>query len=290
MAVSPVQDEAVVLKIYDYGEADGIAVLLSRAHGKVRALARGFRKPKFRSVSPFTPFSTLEVKLRPAAPERLWSILEVTVLDGGGAGTMDLEAFALRSYAAEILLHTEMDTASGERFFRLFRAVSAVCDARPPLLLPLLYFQVWALKLEGILPDPSACGSCGAVFSPDYPPAGYLPSAASFVCPACREAPRPAGAGCSPVSGSVRGEGRRPATGPAASPEDAREWFALLAEILVSHPANLRGTFPCAALGKAAAEGFNEVLSEFLGRKARSFPYLLGFLGDPCLPGDFRSS
>lgn len=289
MAVSPVEDEAVVLKIYDYGEADGIAVLLTRAHGKVRALARGFRKPKFRSVSPFTPFSTLEVKLRPSAPDRLWSILEVTVLDGGGAGNMDLEAFALRSYAAEVLLHTEMDTASSERFFRLFRAVSGVLAARPPLLRPLLYFQVWALKLEGILHDPSACGSCGAVFSPESPPAGYLPSAVCFVCPACRDLPRPLGIGPFQAPEHHPGGGRSE-TAPEASPEEAREWFAFLAEILVSHPAKLCGNGPSAALGRAAAEGFDDALSELIGRKARSFPYLLGFLADPDLPGDFRSS
>lgn len=289
MAVSPVQDEALVLKIYDYGEADGIAVLLTRAHGKVRALARGFRKPKFRSVSPFTPFSTLEVRLRPSAPDRLWSILEVTTLDGGGAANMDLEAFALRSYAAEVLLHTEMDTPSGERFFRLFRAVSGVLDARPPILRPLLYFQVWALKLEGILPDPSACGSCGAVFTPESPPAGYLPAALCFVCPACRGIPRPSGAGPTQFPGPRPGDGRRE-TAPEASPEETREWFAFLAEILSSHPSKLLGTGPRAALGKAAAAGFNDALSEFIGRTARSFPYLLGFLDDPGLPGDFRSS
>src|SRR6266516_3377843 len=42
--------EAVVLKGYDYGEADRILTLLTPEHGKVRAIAKGVRRTKSRKA------------------------------------------------------------------------------------------------------------------------------------------------------------------------------------------------------------------------------------------------
>ncbi len=39
-----VKDRAVVLRCYEYGDTSLIAVTLTRAHGKVRFLAKGARK------------------------------------------------------------------------------------------------------------------------------------------------------------------------------------------------------------------------------------------------------
>lgn len=42
------RDEAVVLKKQDFGEADRILTLFTRAHGKVKVLAKGVRRPTSR--------------------------------------------------------------------------------------------------------------------------------------------------------------------------------------------------------------------------------------------------
>lgn len=42
------RDEAVVLRTFPLGEADRIVVLLTKRHGKVRAVAKGVRRLKSR--------------------------------------------------------------------------------------------------------------------------------------------------------------------------------------------------------------------------------------------------
>ena len=182
-------DEAIVLKLHDYGEADSIAVLLTRSNGKVRAMARGVRKPGFLAVSPVTPFTILEVKLRPAKEDRLWTVLGTRLIPGGGMNLRDLDGFHLRSYMAEVLLNTEMESAVARRFFRLFRAVSEAASKGCCLLPLALYFQLWFLKLEGILSDPAVCSSCGRPFASDRPPAALKHPRAELVCRECLEQP-----------------------------------------------------------------------------------------------------
>ncbi|OYV66095.1 MAG: DNA repair protein RecO [Actinobacteria bacterium 21-64-8] len=46
--VKEFRDDAVVLRTYKSGEADRIVVLYTRAHGKVRVLAKGARKSSSR--------------------------------------------------------------------------------------------------------------------------------------------------------------------------------------------------------------------------------------------------
>ena len=50
-------DTAVVLRTYKLGEADRIVVLLTEAHGKVRAVAKGVRKTKSKFGARLEPMS-----------------------------------------------------------------------------------------------------------------------------------------------------------------------------------------------------------------------------------------
>ena len=49
-------DEAVVLRTFPLGEADRIVVMLTRNHGKVRAVAKGVRRLKSRFGGRLEPF------------------------------------------------------------------------------------------------------------------------------------------------------------------------------------------------------------------------------------------
>jgi DNA repair protein RecO (recombination protein O) len=42
--VSLYRDEAIVLRLHKLGEADRIVTLLTRRHGRVRAVAKGIRR------------------------------------------------------------------------------------------------------------------------------------------------------------------------------------------------------------------------------------------------------
>ncbi|MFZ1063261.1 MAG: DNA repair protein RecO [Acidimicrobiales bacterium] len=56
-------DDAVVLRTYKSGEADRIAVLWTKTHGKVRVLARGVRKTTTRLGAALEPLSHVHIDL-----------------------------------------------------------------------------------------------------------------------------------------------------------------------------------------------------------------------------------
>ena len=59
------RDRAVVIRTYDFGEADRVIVLLTRRHGLVRSVAKGVRRAKSRFGSRLQHFVDLDVQLYP---------------------------------------------------------------------------------------------------------------------------------------------------------------------------------------------------------------------------------
>lgn len=56
------RDEAVVLRTYKLGEADRIVILLSRHHGKIRAVAKGVRRTASKFGSRLEPFMVADIQ------------------------------------------------------------------------------------------------------------------------------------------------------------------------------------------------------------------------------------
>ena len=59
------RDEVVVLRTHKLGEADRIVTMLSRRHGKVRAVAKGVRRTSSRFGARLEPFMVADVLLLP---------------------------------------------------------------------------------------------------------------------------------------------------------------------------------------------------------------------------------
>ena len=57
------RDEAVVLRTHKLGEADRIVTMLSRQHGKIRAVARGVRRTSSKFGARLEPFMVVDVQL-----------------------------------------------------------------------------------------------------------------------------------------------------------------------------------------------------------------------------------
>ena len=57
------RDEAVVLRTHKLGEADRILTMLSRRHGKVRAVAKGVRRTSSKFGARLEPFMVADVQM-----------------------------------------------------------------------------------------------------------------------------------------------------------------------------------------------------------------------------------
>lgn len=55
------RDEGVVLRTSKLGEADRIITILTRGHGKIRAVAKGVRRTKSRFGARLEPFMRVDV-------------------------------------------------------------------------------------------------------------------------------------------------------------------------------------------------------------------------------------
>ena len=57
------RDEGVVLRTQKLGEADRIITLLTRRHGRVRAVAKGVRRTRSKFGATVEPFSHVDLQL-----------------------------------------------------------------------------------------------------------------------------------------------------------------------------------------------------------------------------------
>src|SRR5690349_22287645 len=82
------RDDAVVLRVQKLGESDRIITLLTRRHGRLRAVARGVRRTMSRFGARLEPFGHVDVQLA-GSPEGVGSALhsvsqvEAVTLYGG---------------------------------------------------------------------------------------------------------------------------------------------------------------------------------------------------------------
>ncbi len=159
--------EAIVLRQYPLAEADRIVVFLTREQGTLRAVARGSKKPRSRVGACVEPLN--HVRLQFYAKEgadlvRLWQCETIHSYLGKNP-TLD-RVFGF-SYLAELAQELVPENSPNPLLFRLFLAVLDAGQSLGGTPLLLRYFEVWALKINGWLPNYDYCSSCGRCVKDD---------------------------------------------------------------------------------------------------------------------------
>lgn len=161
--------EAFVLATYPLREKDRIVSLLTRESGKKRGVARGARSPRSAFAGALEPMTEVRVLYFEKEGRELVSINSTDVIRSSFPLSKELDRALLLSAFAESLETFVPDSDPAEPFYRLahhvidalFRGVSAdVVSA---------YFDVWVLKLSGLLPPERECAACGRPLEPEGP-------------------------------------------------------------------------------------------------------------------------
>jgi DNA repair protein RecO (recombination protein O) len=182
--VSLYRDEAVVLRTHDLGEADRIVTLLTREHGKVRAVAKGVRRTRSRFGARLEPFMMTDVQLYVGRSLDTVTQAETLATYGGPivadypsytAGTVMLES-------AERL--TEEREPSVQQFLLLVGGLRTLAGGQHEPGLVLDAYLLRALSVAGWAPTFVECARCGA----PGPHRAFAVAAGGAVCPACRPA------------------------------------------------------------------------------------------------------
>jgi DNA repair protein RecO (recombination protein O) len=229
--VSLYRDDAVVLRVQKLGEADRIITLLTRRHGRVRAVGKGVRRTTSRFGARLEPFSHVDVQLYTGR-----SLDIVTQAESIAAYGAELVGDYARYTAGTAVLETaeRLTAEECEPSLRLYLLVVgalrslAAGEHDPPLVLDA--FLVRAMAVAGWEPALAACAQCGL----PGPHRSFSVPAGGAVCPACRPpgAARPAAGTLTLLTALLAGDWRT-----ADGSEDAarREASGLLAAHLQWH-------------------------------------------------------
>ena len=153
--------EAVVLRQYTLAEADRIIVLFTREFGKVRAVAQGAKKLKSRLGACIEPLTHVRTEFYAREGADLGRIHRCEIIHsylGHGAGLDRVYGF---TYFSEIIQEMVEDNNPNHLLFRLFISVLNAGEAVGISESLVRYFEVWSLKLNGLLPDYGTCSVCG---------------------------------------------------------------------------------------------------------------------------------
>ncbi|HUY13006.1 MAG TPA: DNA repair protein RecO [Terriglobia bacterium] len=197
------ETEAIVLRTYRLGEADKIVSLLTRQHGRLRAVAAGAQRPKSRFGGTLESLTYIRLWLFERENRDLLRINSGEILESFFDMQRDYRLHVASQYVAEAAEKLLPEREINERAFRLVVAVLRAMKRTSEVDRPLIFFNYWLLRLGGTLPNLRECGKCGRPF--DDSPVFIGRNFESLVCGRC-ERPLPS----QQLSGAVLALARRP--------------------------------------------------------------------------------
>ena len=230
-AVGLYRDEGVVLRTQKLGEADRIITLLTRAHGRVRAVGKGVRRTRSKFGSRLEPFTHVDVQFYEGRSLDVVQQAETLAHYGDRvvddyprytAGTVMLET-------AERMTAEEKEPAT-QQFLLLVGALRTLADADHAPSLVLDAFLLRSLSVAGYAPSFDACARCGL----EGPHRWFSPASGGALCATCRV---PGAASPAPQTLALLGAllaGDWPVVD-AAEPRQRREASGLVAAYLQWH-------------------------------------------------------
>jgi DNA repair protein RecO (recombination protein O) len=177
------RDEAIVLRTQKLGEADRIATLLTRTHGKIRAVAKGVRRTSSRFGARLEPFSHVDLQL--ATGRTLDVVTQAVSISAYGEGIVGDYA---RYTTGTVLLETadrlvvEEKEPATQQHLLLAGALRALSTGEREPALVLDSFLLRSLAISGYAPSFADCAKCGE----EGPHRAFNPAAGGVVCATCR--------------------------------------------------------------------------------------------------------
>ncbi len=172
-----------MLRTRDLGEADRIVTLLTRAHGRVRAVAKGVRRTSSRFGARLEPFGVVDVQLHTGRSLDVVTQAE-TLAPHGRSIVADYARYTTAMAVvetAERLTEVEREPATPQ-FHLLAGALGALADGAHATTLVLDSYLLRALAVAGWAPSFGDCARCAA----PGPHRAFAAPLGGAVCGACR--------------------------------------------------------------------------------------------------------
>jgi DNA repair protein RecO (recombination protein O) len=156
----PKQSEALILRTYPFHEADLLVTVFTRAEGKIRGVAKAAKRSKRRFGGALEPLTYVVAHWEEKPKQELVRLDSCDILASPLVTEMTYPRVVALSYVAEVLDQLLPDHEPSDDIFRL--ALSVVRHLQNgSVWMPLTYFDLWIVRLIGLLPDLSHCTACG---------------------------------------------------------------------------------------------------------------------------------
>ncbi len=157
--------EAIILKRSDFGEADRLLTLYTPDQGKVRAIAKGARKPASRKSGHIELF--MHSMLLLAKGRNLDIITQADTLEAFMPLQLDLERLGYAYYIAELVdQFAEEGTENRLLFDLLLHALRWLCDEKDDPELTARFFDLRLVQNVGYRPQLFNCVNCSIPVEP----------------------------------------------------------------------------------------------------------------------------
>lgn len=180
--------EAVVLRRMDLGEADRLLTLFSPDEGKIRAIAKGVRRPGSRKSGHLEPF--LRTRLLLARGRELDIITQAEAINLYPKLRADLELLGVAAYVIELFDRFTVQEGGNRALYELLLGaltqLETGADPRPLT----RYFELRLLDLVGYRPELFHCVVCGNEIQPQDQHFSFAQG--GVLCPPCGQGHREA--------------------------------------------------------------------------------------------------
>jgi DNA repair protein RecO (recombination protein O) len=174
--------DAIVLSRFDFGEADRILTLITPAGGKLKAIAKGIRRPTSRLGGSLEPFAELRVAL---ARGRTFEVVTQVSVGHAWLHLRDsLESAATAWYLAELADRSLEERHAAEPLYALLRRAYELLDAGMEPSRVARWYEMHLADELGMRPEVDRCVECDRVLEADGR-FRWVPTLGGVVCRDC---------------------------------------------------------------------------------------------------------
>ena len=150
--------DAIVLSRFDFGEADRILTLITPGAGKLKAIAKGIRRPTARLGGSLEPFAELQVAL---ARGRTFEVVTQVSVGHAWLNLRDsLESAATAWYLAELADRSLEERHAAEPLYTLLRRAYGLLDAGMAPGRVARWYEMHLADELGMRPEVDRCAEC----------------------------------------------------------------------------------------------------------------------------------
>lgn len=171
--------QGIIIKAFDYKEADQVVTLFAPDMGKVRAVAKGVKKTKSSLRAMVQPFCRSELQL--ASSGEMYLLTQGRIMDFYGGIREDIHKTLQAVYLVELLDKSTPDRDPNRALFDLTAKTLRHIDENETAPLILRFFEIKLLSLLGYSPQLKHCSSCGEKAALTY----FSPSTGGGICEKC---------------------------------------------------------------------------------------------------------